>query len=83
MNRLPREVKGEIIQVFSPDEVLLSQTSIDTSNKSFVALLPADPCKVKIDGTASYVTWPYGCVMGLPNVATVEFEAATDVYAMR
>ncbi len=83
MNNLPTDDRGHVLQAFSPDEVMLAQTSIDTTDKEWAALMPADPCKIKIDGTASFVTWPYGCVLGLSNINTVEFEAATDVYAQR
>lgn len=83
MNTLPKDMSGSVLQVFSPSEVLLAQTTIDTSDKDFVAILPTTLTNVKIDGCASFVAWPLGVTLGLQNITTIEFESATDCFVMR
>lgn len=79
---LPKDLNGNPLQVFSPSELLIGQTTLDVTDKQDVALLPADACKVKFDGGPTFATWPYGCAIGLANINTIEFETATDVYVM-
>lgn len=83
MSTLPSDMKGNTLQVFSPSEVLLAQTTLDTSDDSWCAIMPCTATNVKIDGCASFVAWPLGVALGLQNIQTIEFESATDCFVMR